>query len=178
MLGFGRQSRVAAVAENSGTAGTGDAALPVMSWNKILCAVDFSTNSRDALRVAAETAVASDGELIIAHAWTPPVYFMGETVGLPASFLADIVATAQRELAGWKIEAEGFGAKRVSTVFLTGAPWHEVIGLAKQDPAIDLIVTGTHGRTGLKHALLGSVAEKIVRHSPCAVLVIPPKPHA
>ena len=146
-----------------------------MSWNKILCAVDFSTNARDALQVAAEAAVASNGELIIAHAWTPPVYFMGETVGLPASLLSDIVATAQRELAAWKDEAEAFGAKRVSTVFLTGAPWHEVIGVAKRDPAIDLIVTGTHGRTGLKHALLGSVAEKIVRHSPCAVLVARPR---
>ena len=42
----------------------------------------------------------------------------------------------------------------------------------RNDPAYDLAVVGTHGRTGLKHVLLGSVAEKVVRHAPCAVLVV------
>ncbi len=144
-----------------------------MAWKKILCAVDFSPSSRDALRVAAETAVTSRAELVIAHAWIPPVLFLGETVGLPASVLTDLIANAQRELAAWKTEAEGYGPDRVSSVFLTGAPWQEVIALAKREPNVDLIVTGSHGRTGIKHALLGSVAERIVRHAPCAVLVIP-----
>ncbi len=144
-----------------------------MAWKKIVCAVDFSENSRDALRVAAETAVAARAELVVVHAWTPPVFFMGETIGLPAGVLTDLIATAQRELAAWKTEAEGYGAGRVSSMFLTGAPWQEVIAMANGDHGVDLIVTGTHGRTGIKHALLGSVAERIVRHAPCAVLVIP-----
>ena len=144
-----------------------------MLWKKILCAVDFSPSSRDALRVAARLATESSAELVVAYAWTPPVVFAGETIGLPAGFLTDLIATAQRELAAWKTEAEGYGAPRVTSEFLTGAPWHEVIGLAKRDHEIGLIVTGTHSRTGIKHAVLGSIAEKIVRHAPCAVMVVP-----
>jgi nucleotide-binding universal stress UspA family protein len=49
------------------------------------------------------------------------------------------------------------------------------VSLAGSDPRADLIVVGTHGHTGLRRALIGSVAEKIVRHAPCAVLVVPHK---
>ena len=144
-----------------------------MLWKKILCAVDFSECSRDALRVAARLATEQSAELVVVYAWTPPVVFAGETIGLPAGYLSDLIATAQRELAAWKTEAEGLGATRVTTEFLTGAAWHEVVSLAKHDRAFGLIVTGTHGRTGIKHAVLGSIAEKIVRHAPCAVMVVP-----
>ena len=145
-----------------------------MAWKRILCAVDFSDASRDALRLAAEEARDSGAELIVAHAWVPPVYFVGEMVGLPASVLGDMIGTAERELAAWKTEASGYGATRVRSAFLHGAPWHEIVQLAKKDGA-DLIIVGTHGRTGIRHALIGSVAEKIVRHAPCAVLVVPPR---
>ncbi|MEO8756102.1 MAG: universal stress protein [Casimicrobiaceae bacterium] len=144
-----------------------------MLWKKILVAVDFSPCSRDALRVAARLAAESSAALAVAYAWTPPVVFAGETIGLPAGLLTDLIATAQRELATWKFEAEGYGAKNVTAEFLTGAAWHEVVSLAKHDHDIGLIVTGTHGRTGIKHAFLGSIAEKIVRHAPCAVMVVP-----
>lgn len=145
-----------------------------MTFKRMLCAVDFSAASRDALRLAAEEAQASGAELIVAHAWVPPVLFVGEMVGLPASVIADMIGNAERELASWTTEARGFGATRVRSAFLHGAAWHEIVQLAKKDGA-DLIIVGTHGRTGLRHALLGSVAEKVVRHSPCAVLVVPPK---
>lgn len=144
-------------------------------WKKIICAVDFSEGSRVALRIAARQAADSGAELIVTHVWAPPVYFLGETVGLPAGILVDLVATAERELAAWKTEAEGYGARRVTSQFLTGAPWAEIAGAATRDPNVDLVVVGTHGRTGLKHALLGSVAEKIVRHAACPVLVVPPE---
>lgn len=144
-----------------------------MLWKKILCAVDFSPCSREALRVAARLAAEQSAELVVAYAWTPPVVFAGETIGLPAGFLTDLIATAQAELAAWKTEAEGLGAAKVTTEFLTGAAWHEVASLAKRDHDIGLIITGTHSRTGIKHAFLGSIAEKIVRHSPCAVMVVP-----
>ena len=143
-------------------------------WKRILCAVDFSEASRPALRVAAEQARDAGAELVVAYAWTPPVYFVGEMVGLPASVLADMVGTAERELAAWKTEALGYGAAKVRTAFLHGAPWHEIVQLAKKEDA-DLIILGTHGRTGIRHALIGSVAEKVVRHAPCATLVVPPK---
>jgi nucleotide-binding universal stress UspA family protein len=146
-----------------------------MPWNKILCAVDFSQGSRDALKLAAELAAERDAELVIAHIWTPPSFFVGETIGLPASVLADLAATADRELTAWRTEAIGLGARRATMELLSGSPWFEIVGIAKHDRAIDLIVVGTHGRTGIKHALVGSVAEKVVRHSPVAVLVVPPR---
>jgi len=143
-----------------------------MPWKKILCCVDFSEASREALRIAATTAAVDGAELIVAHAWAPPVYFIGETVGLPASMITDMVATAERELAVWRTEAIGHGATRVVTALVTGAPWNELVGLAKRDPKIDLIVTGSHGRTGIKHVLIGSVAERVVQLAPCPVLVL------
>lgn len=145
-----------------------------MTWKRIVCAVDFSEASRTALRIAAEEAVEADAELILVYAWVPPVYFVGEMVGLPAGVLADLIGTAERELAAWKTEAIGLGATKVRTELLHGAPWHEIVQYAKKEAA-DLIVLGTHGRTGIRHALIGSVAEKVVRHAPCAALVVPPK---
>ncbi len=144
-----------------------------MLWKKILVAVDFSPCSRDALRMASRLAASSSAALVVAYAWTPPVVFAGETIGLPAGLLTDLITTAQRELAAWKTEAEGYGAVQVTTEFLTGAAWHEVVSLAKGDHDIGLIITGTHGRTGIRHALIGSIAEKIVRHAPCPVMVVP-----
>ena len=58
----------------------------------------------------------------------------------------------------------------------TGTPFLEVIRYAK-DHDIDLVIVGTHGRTGLVHVLMGSVAEKIVRKAPCPVLAVRPEGH-
>ena len=65
-------------------------------------------------------------------------------------------------------EAGGF---QVTAVSLEGAPSHEIIRYAEREQA-DLIVLGTHGRSGLKRLLLGSVAEHVVRKAPCAVLTV------
>src|SRR4051812_9301626 len=108
-----------------------------MPWKKIVCAVDFSTFSREALRVAVDEAEVSGAELFVAHVWTPPVYFMGETIGMPAAILSDLIAIAEKELARWKGDAATYGAKRVRSVFLTGAPWNEIVNLATSDPEIE-----------------------------------------
>ena len=143
-----------------------------MSWTKIMCPVDFSPGAKESLHTAATMAAESGAELIVAHAWTSPVYYMGEGVGLAAGLITDLMQDAETNLARWKEDAEQLGARRVTTLFLTGIAWHEIVAAAEKDPAIDLIVMGTHGRTGLKHVLLGSVAEKVVRHAPCPVLVV------
>ena len=59
----------------------------------------------------------------------------------------------------------------VTKAFVEGRPFVEIIRYARENE-IDLIVISTHGRTGLKHALFGSVAEKVVRKAPCPVLVV------
>lgn len=136
-----------------------------------MCPVDFSPGSREALHVAAGLAAVDGGELVLVHVWQPPVYVMGETIGLSGDVVQALVNEAESSLARWKTEAEQLGVRKVTPVFMTGAPWHELVAAAKRDPAVDLIVMGTHGRTGLRHVLLGSVAEKVVRHAPCPVLV-------
>jgi len=65
-------------------------------------------------------------------------------------------------------------AKRTEFSVRVGRPWHEVVG-AVGELGIDLLVLTTHGRTGLRHMLMGSVAEKIVRHTHCPVLVVRPE---
>ena len=63
------------------------------------------------------------------------------------------------------------GDKRVTFEALTGNPWLEVCNYAERSN-VDLIIVATHGLTGLKHVLLGSVAERIVQHASCPVLVV------
>jgi nucleotide-binding universal stress UspA family protein len=141
-----------------------------MRFHKILCAVDFSSPSNEAMCAAADLVRGTDTELVLAHVWQPP-YIYGPDTAFPSDFFAESKRHAERDLGTWRASAEHLGAPRVSTALLTGNPWHELVELAKVDPRIDLIVVGTHGRTGLTHALLGSVAEKVVRYAPCPVLV-------
>ena len=141
-----------------------------MRFRKILCAVDFSPGSTEALHLASRLC-APDTELVLIHVWKPYPYTMGAESALTVDILADIQRTAERELATTKHEAKRLGVRRVEALFRVGTPWREIVRALVEDPRIDLAVVGTHGRTGLAHALLGSVAEKVVRHAPCPVLV-------
>jgi len=144
-----------------------------MSVRKILCAIDFSESSTEALRVAVRLATEHDSELVIAHAWyLDPTAFAGEYF-YPAALIDELSADAKRALADEVKQAEAWGAKKVSSVLLDGPPWQQIVSLAERTPAIDLIVAGTRGRTGLARMFLGSVCEMILRHAPCSVLAIP-----
>jgi nucleotide-binding universal stress UspA family protein len=142
-----------------------------MAFTKIVCPVDFSACSREAVRVAAELARDGAASLILAHVWEPPKWASGEVMLAPEVVQGTIDAE-EAELENWKIHAKQLGAREVGTRFLTGVAWDAIVELAKADPTIDLVVMGTHGRTGLRHVLLGSVAEKVVRHAPCPVLIV------
>ena len=78
--------------------------------------------------------------------------------------------SADRELSKLVVD-EVRGVVAADTLVRTGAPTEEIVNAAKKLPA-DIIVISTHGRGGLKHVLLGSVAERVVRHAPCPVLVV------
>jgi nucleotide-binding universal stress UspA family protein len=145
-----------------------------MSFTKIMCPVDFSAGSDQAMRTAVRIANEHDAELVLAHSWyIPPVAFTAEYV-----YATDIVQAvsddAVRALDNAVGEARKLGARRVTSKMLNGLPWHEIIDAARREPGLDLIVIGTHGRTGLSRVLLGSVAELVVRHAPCPVLTIRP----
>lgn len=142
-----------------------------MGFTKIVCPVDFSACSREALRIASELARDWSAALVVAHVWEPPRWSTGEVMIAP-EVIQNMVDAEEAELESWKAMAKQLGAREVGTRFLSGVAWDAVLALLKDDPAVDLVVMGTHGRTGLKHVLLGSVAEKVVRHAPCPVLVV------
>jgi nucleotide-binding universal stress UspA family protein len=91
-------------------------------------------------------------------------------VALPATYLQEVEAAVQRSLeaALARVTAAGLTAERVIRY---GIPFQEIVDTARAR-RVDLIVMGTHGRTGFLHVLLGSVAEKVIRLAPCSVLVV------
>jgi len=140
-------------------------------FQKILCPIDFSPGSRLALRAAVRLASAANAELALAHVWDLPVFpSTDDGPGAPA-IVRLLEEEQERALAAVVKEASELGARRVSSRLLEGAPWDQIVEAARAEPACDLIVMGSHGHTGLSRFLLGSVAEKVVRHAPCSVLV-------
>lgn len=141
-------------------------------FQKILCPVDFSSGSKQAMRVAVRMARTAGAELTLAHAWhIPALAFAGE-YPMPAGAIDGMVADEQRELAAAVAEATALGAPRVTSRFVDGLPWESLCDLLRADPTYDLAVMGTHGRTGFRRILLGSVAEQVIRHAPCSVLTV------
>jgi nucleotide-binding universal stress UspA family protein len=96
---------------------------------------------------------------------------------LPAvgEYVVELQAAAGKSLSTLPPNDWGAGMTITRTV-LTGTPFLEVIRYARENE-IDLIVIGTHGRSGLVHVLMGSVAERIVRKAPCPVLTVRPEGH-
>lgn len=140
-------------------------------FQRILVAVDFSEESRNALKCAAELAAQFNASLTLVHVVEP--HFGPPDTDVPA--LTGEASDAE-EYAEAKLELNALGEQMlgpcrvVETVVRAGLAFFEITEAAKALGA-DLIVVGTHGYTGLKRALLGSTAEKVVRHAPCPVLV-------
>jgi nucleotide-binding universal stress UspA family protein len=144
-------------------------------WKKILCPVDFSGPARSAMHVAADLAVRFGAKMTLFHAYPMPGYTLPEgSILASPKMLQDLSSQAEAHLTTWKAEAEGFGAGQVATAMSVGEPAGEIAEFARQG-AFDLVVVGTHGRTGLRHALLGSVAERVVRRVTCPVLTVRPE---
>lgn len=138
--------------------------------SKILCAVDFSAASRAALDCAVELAAADKGLVHLVHVYEAPVTYAGE---LDPTYFAASNEEAHRDLERWKQELEAGGRVRVQATHLVGAPWDRIVTFAGEGHH-DCIVLGTQGRGAITRALLGSVAERVVRHAPCSVLVVRP----
>jgi universal stress protein A len=143
-----------------------------MTFKKILCAIDFSEPSRNALRAAAELARTSQATLVLVHVWQAPLWTTDYGIQLPSDALLEARGAEEAKLASWRAEAQQLGAPEVTSKLARGVPWDEIVGAARDNKAIDLIVLGTHGRTGVRRALIGSVAERVVRHAPCTVMVV------
>lgn len=139
----------------------------------ILVAHDFSEHSRRALSAAKGLALRSgNAELHVVHVVPPPVgnAAVVGSADMAATF-TDTLNRTRKEVEEACTDVSKGLADRVYGHVRTGKASREITEVGKQIAA-DLIVVGTHGRTGLARALLGSVAEEVVRHSPCNVLTV------
>ncbi len=148
--------------------------MPNADWKRICCPIDFSDASRAAMEVAADLARRTGAELVLLHAYPIPGYTFpdGSVVASP-KMMQDLADQAERHLEEWRIEAARIAGGRVTTHKAVGEPAAEIVSFARSAGS-DLVVVGTHGRTGLEHALMGSVAERVVRRAHCPVLTVRP----
>jgi nucleotide-binding universal stress UspA family protein len=145
---------------------------------KLLVPTDFSEDSEQAARYAVELAKRFQAEVHCIHVVDIPADLLSTSdyymTGPSEQFVDQIREESKKNLEAFaKKNLEG---AQVQTAFLEGSPFVEIIRYARNQQ-IDLVVIATHGRTGLKHVLFGSVAEKVVRKAPCPVLVVKREEH-
>jgi nucleotide-binding universal stress UspA family protein len=145
----------------------------MIKLERILVPTDFSECSRLALQYAAAFAVQFGSELHLLHVIDDYFTLAPEAqLMLPDrdQYLRDLQSAAKLELSRLR-SAEAAGVSRVVDSAPVGHPFLEIIRYAGEHSA-DLVVMGSHGRSGLSHALLGSVAERVVRKAGCPVLTV------
>ncbi|MGH8070161.1 MAG: universal stress protein [Candidatus Entotheonellia bacterium] len=138
-----------------------------MDIRHILSPTDFSEHAKQAVTSAFELAQRFGAKLSLLHVIEVPVYTI--EVALP---LENLEWDARRELALLLPEAEA-AHMAVTRLVELGVPYQRILETATAEQ-VDLIVMATHGRTGLGHLIMGSVAERVVRLAPCPVLTIRP----
>ena len=141
----------------------------------ILVPIDFSDCSKKALQYALPLAKEHQAALTLLYV-VAPAYGAGESGGVDyAQLEASMRQGGEKELAKLAVD-EVRGEVSADTLVRVGSPAREIIETARSLPA-DLIVISTHGRTGLKHVFLGSVAEHVVQRAPCPVFVVREREH-
>jgi len=143
----------------------------------ILVAIDFSDHADHALDYAAGLAQRLDAKLHLVHAIAVPSLGVPELgVAYSSMMMESTVKEAQDALAA--LAARYRDRSPIATTHLEVGDARDVIDRVAETIGADLIVMGTHGRRGIRRALLGSVAEAIVRSAPCPVLVVRPSKHS
>lgn len=143
------------------------------SLKHILVPIDFSERSEKALRYAVPFAAQFGAKITLLHVVNFPI--LPQELGYPVVDEGEVVDGTQKSLANL---AAGTIPQELlaQTLVERGTPWDCIVSVAREIPA-DLIISTTHGFTGLKHVLIGSTAELIVRHAPCPVLVVREREH-
>lgn len=147
-----------------------------MKVRRILFPTDFSELSKAAESSACELSDQFGAELHVLHVLHDLFLSMPQTAAallIPPNALEDLVTSAEAEVqkvppAAWAASKKVIRAVRIGSVPST------IVQYARENE-IDLIVIGTHGRTGLSHVLMGSVAERVVQHADCSVLTVRPE---
>lgn len=146
----------------------------IVSIGRILFPTDFSEPAKEAQKYATTLAEKFGAELHVLH--VVPEIILPATDSYTAWSLPEGGMKAQLEAAEKQLQTEFGATSGVRRAVVVGFPIEEIMKYAV-DNAIDLIVVGTHGHTGLSHLLLGSVAEKLVRLAKCPVLTVHPQGH-
>ena len=143
----------------------------MIALKTLLVPSDFSECSEAAVRYGLELARRFDAKLHLLHVVYDPALQPWATEGMTLPLL-DAVDQWQKESRQRLIDAvPPADAGRVTVSATIGSPYAEILRYADEND-VDLIVMGTHGRSGMSHVLLGSIAEKVVRHAPCPVLTV------
>ncbi len=139
-------------------------------FKHVLVPTDFGQSSKKALDVAIELAYILGAHVTILHTCEIPAAAYSGMAVAPVDLLSPLTDAAKKELDELVASLRG-RCSACNGVLKVGVPWEEILRTVAETGA-DLIVMGTHGRRGIAHALLGSVAEKIVRMSPIPVLTV------
>jgi universal stress protein A len=146
----------------------------LMDMRHLLVPTDFSEGSKQAFTYALEVARTCGAKLTLLHVVELPSYLSdGHTPAHTTTALRDAMqASAQQELA--RLLPEGAGTPvEIARQVAVGVPYQTILETAAAEQ-VDWIVMATHGRTGLSHLVMGSVAERVVRTAPCPVLTVRP----
>jgi nucleotide-binding universal stress UspA family protein len=143
----------------------------MIKLNTILVPSDFSECSDAAVRYGLELARRFDAKLHLLHVIQDPVTqpWVAEGLSLPLLDAVEQWQKAALQRLGAMVPAADAG--RVTVVVTIAVPYPEILRYADEN-SVDLIVMGTHGRSGVTHVLLGSIAERVVRRAPCPVLTV------
>jgi universal stress protein A len=141
-------------------------------YAKILVPVDFSMHSAEATRVAADLAKRFDASLTLAYVYDPLAYALPDGFAMmPQPEIDRLLEALRAQLSASQRMALEAGAPRVDAKLLQGFVAGQIVEFAGRGE-FDLIVMGTHGRTGLQHLVMGSTAERVVRLASCPVLTV------
>lgn len=140
----------------------------------ILVPIDFSERCQKALRYAAKFAEQFGSDVTLLHVIQPVVY--PTDFGYPPTVVEPSDDGMRREVEGRLESLAKTTGIPMQPLIRVGQPYHE-IATAAEELNVDLIILTTHGRTGLQHVLLGSTAERVVRHAPCPVLTVREREH-
>jgi len=144
-------------------------------FKKMLCPTDFSEPADSALQVAREMAHAMQARLILLNVVVPVAVPVAVEIPVGAAVTPEATLRQHKEQAeemiGALVEALRPTGLEVQGIVIEGDPAEAIVAAAEREKA-DLIVIATHGRTGWRRLVFGSVAEKVIRHATCPVLTI------
>ena len=142
------------------------------AYEKILVPVDFALHSAEAIRRAVDLAQHYSASLTLIYVYEPLDYALPEGYALyTPEQTGQLMDDFKERLLQAQRDVEAMGVSSVESHVLNGAAALEIVDFARER-GFDLIVMGTHGRTGLSHLLMGSVAERVLRTAHCPVLTV------